>query len=219
MLPLLRDKKNDEALRAAVDFVASTIQGHGGRQAAAGAAAASSHGAERTRSGLAPVKEHGSGAKTSILTWVCLGGGRSWSYGSSPEYSGVCSGALRARATPAARPGRVVLGAGAAGCLPRLSGGSSGAAAGSWIYDSFFRHGNSGGSEAYGGESHGGSGDAGQGQAPAISAATPEAAATSAVTVGEATLAEATLAEGICRPVPGICVMTVLFVRVRNLVW
>jgi hypothetical protein len=162
MLPLLKQKKNDEALRAAVDTVASTIQRNGGRQAAAGGAVAKPRDREGSHSTSGLLKGHAKGWNGSILRWLLIGGGvllAVW----------VVSRLFRARQGSAAGPGEAggmpspggafnaggVGGGGGGGFLTSVLGGVFGAAAGSWLYDSVFRHGGLGGSEAYGAEKHG----------------------------------------------------------------
>jgi hypothetical protein len=160
MLPLLKDKKNDEALRAAVDTVASTIQRNGGRQAVAGGVVGKPRDGEGSHSTAGLLKGHAKGWNGSILRWLLIGGGvllAVW----------VVSRLFQARRGSAAGSGEAGNmpnpggafnaggGGGGGGFLTSVLGGVFGAAAGNWLYDSVFRHGGLGGSEAYGAEKHG----------------------------------------------------------------
>ena len=169
MVGLLREKKNDEALAAAVEDVQSTLRANLRRPVAAtspaktGATPVSPFAppttpvaANRPVEPAKPVEVAG----LSVLNWVCIGAavliglwvlmgifrGLGRAGGAAPGYGGGGGG------------GGYGGGGGGGGFMTGLLGGMFGAAAGSWLYDTFARgggHSSWGASQALGGPTQG----------------------------------------------------------------
>jgi len=141
MLADLRAHRNDDALRAGVNFVNTTMRAHGGNHARSGTAAM-------------PAAHRQSGGGMSWIIILIVGGLVLW----------VVIGLIRGL-SGGMRGGQVMGqpgyggGGGGGGFMSSLLGGMLGGAAGMWMYDQF--RGNSGNN--YGGErnEYGGGGDSG----------------------------------------------------------
>ncbi len=132
IVPYLKDRKMDEALSALVNFVSSKVTEHdrGGNHARVN-------------------HQGGAGGENSIMGYVCLGGlvigGIFLMMGLFRAFTGMGGGGGGGMGGPG-------MGGGGGGFMSNFLGGMFGAAAGMWMYDSFFGH---GGSRAWGSGSDG----------------------------------------------------------------
>jgi uncharacterized protein len=166
MTDRLRKRKPDEALLEAANFVYSTLQAHGGGRApaAGGRTAAAppvSHspgpgarqphvaGPDQDRGGIGWLGWLAIGVGIFLVLWLLFGLFRALTGAGRGAYGGAGPGGGYGPGGSGGGYG----GGGGGGFLTSLMGGLFGAAAGSWIYDSFFRSGGShlGESSAYGG--------------------------------------------------------------------
>lgn len=123
--PYLKERKMDDALSALVNFVSSKVSEHdrGGN-----------HARVNHQGGAA------AGGENSIMSYVCLGalviGGIFLVMGLFRAFTGMGGGGGGGMGGPG-------MGSGGGGFMSNFLGGMFGAAAGMWMYDSFFGHGGS----------------------------------------------------------------------------
>lgn len=129
IIPYLKERKMDDALLALVNFVNSKVTEHD---------RGANH-AKVNHQGVAPA-----GGNNSIMSYVCLGalviGGIFLVMGLFRAFTGMGGGGGGGMGGPG-------MGGGGGGFMSNFLGGMFGAAAGMWMYDSFFGH---GGSHAWG---------------------------------------------------------------------
>lgn len=157
MLEAFRDKKFDTGLLEGVQLIADTVRANGGQPAPT---------TQPAHSAPVPTNDgRGQSGQGSMMGWVCLGVavlGGLWLVFAAVR---ALTGASRSPPAGYGPPGGYPQGAGGGGFMTSILGGLFGAAAGSWLYDSFFRgHGNSqafGGTPGAGPDPNGGAGDFG----------------------------------------------------------
>jgi uncharacterized protein len=164
MVPLLRAKKNDEALLETVRFVEATLKSHLGHRAASGVNAPAPHAAADgdRNGGISTLGWIAIAIGIVVLLWIVFGLVRALTGFGRGAYGGA-GGPGGSYGPGGNGPGAYGGGFGGGGFMTSLLGGLFGAAAGHWLYDSFFRGGSShwGESTAYGGTSPSPSGYAG----------------------------------------------------------